>query len=85
MKKLIGNTMMIAGIVFGLYVGFCVCFIPGVVGLATTLYSQHVSTYLVVVSLTKIIFSGMAGFCSMFLLAVPGVCLVGPLATGGKQ
>lgn len=80
MKTFLGIGMIILGIVLGLYVGIWIMFIGGIAGLIDVVVGavngQDISGMAVAVDVAKIIFAGLAGWLSAFVLIVPGYAML---------
>lgn len=75
MNKIIGISMIVAGIIIGLYVGGWVCFIGGIVGIIGAIRATELIAMDVAISVGKIMLSGLAGWASALILIVPGVAI----------
>lgn len=72
MKMIVGFTMIVGGAILGLYVGVWVCFIGGTVDVIEAIKAPALSGMTVAIGVAKVVFSGLAGWLSVALLALPG-------------
>lgn len=79
MKSLFGILMILAGVVFGLYVGVYVMFIGGIIGIVNVVNGMiegaGVEGALLGWSIVKILFSSLVGTIASYVLILPGVAL----------
>lgn len=79
-KALLGLIMMLAGLVLGLYVGFWVCFIGGLIDIIHVIAAIANNTPWTALALgwgvLKMIIASVAGVGSALVLIIPGVALV---------
>lgn len=75
MNKILGSIGIIAGIALGIYVGFYLCLVGGIVGLVVAgkvlAVTGTVKTGLISLSLLKILLSSFAGWVSAYALIIP--------------
>jgi len=80
MKTILGITMIIAGVVLGLYVGLWLMFIGGIAGLINVVVGavagHGISGMVVAIDVVKIMFAGLAGWLSAFVLVIPGLAML---------
>lgn len=76
MKSLVGLLMCIAGVCLGLYVGLYLCFVGGIIDLIHQVRSPDLSASAVAWDIVRIMFAGVAGWISAFVLLVPGTTLM---------
>lgn len=76
MKTLIGLLLVLAGIALGLYVGIWVCFIGGIVEIVTAIKATPVPALQLAVGIAKILFSGVLGQLSFWLVTVVGLAFI---------
>ncbi|MBZ9622968.1 hypothetical protein G9F71_008880 [Clostridium sp. FP2] len=69
MKYLIGILFMIAGVVGGVYLGVCVMFIGGILGIARAIDMHTITTTLVAINLIKIFLASFVG-CAIALAGI---------------
>lgn len=75
MKKLIGTLMIIAGVCLGLYVGLYLCFIGGIIDIIKQVRAPELNGAAVAWDVVRIMFAGLAGYLSAFVLVIPGAAL----------
>ena len=75
MNKIIGASMIVAGIILGIYVGVWVCFIGGIVGIIKVIRAPELIAMDVAINVGKIMLSGLATWVSVLILAVPGFAI----------
>jgi uncharacterized membrane protein len=81
MKTLIGVLMCAAGIVLGLYVGVWICLVGGIVDIINEVNTQiqangPLDAMNIAIGVIKIMFAGIIGMASAFVLIVPGSALM---------
>ena len=80
MQKLLGVLGILAGVIFGIYIGLWLFFIGGIMGLITatvTLISGGgILAGLIAVSIIKIMLAGLAGYLSAFVIIFPSYVLL---------
>jgi len=80
MKTILGIAMIIAGIVLGLYVGLWLMFIGGIAGLINVVVGavagHGISGMVVAIDVVKIMFAGLTGWLSAFVLIIPGFAML---------
>jgi len=64
MKKRIGITLIIIGVILGLYIGVWLCFVSGIAGMMTELKADEVSNFKFGLHIAKILFAGPIGILS---------------------
>jgi len=76
MKDLIGVVLIITGLILGLYVGFYLMFIKGIIQLIQGITPVIVASD-IAWGLGKIIVASAVGTLSGLCLVIPGIALVG--------
>jgi len=76
MKGLVGLLLIITGIVFGLFVGFYICFCGGIVQIINGFKADPISTWVIAIGILKIVGATAAGVISAFVLIIPGLAMV---------
>jgi len=80
MKTILGIAMIITGIVLGLYVGLWLMFIGGIAGLINVVVGavagHGISGIIVAIDVVKIMFAGLTGWLSAFVLIIPGLAML---------
>ena len=80
MKTILGIAMIITGIVLGLYVGLWLMFIGGIAGLINVVVGavagHGISGMVVAIDVVKIMFAGLTGWLSAFVLIIPGFAML---------
>ena len=69
MKYIIGILFMIAGVLGGLYLGFLVMFVGGILAIAKAIDMHTITTTLVAINLIKIFAASVVGY----LVALAGI------------
>ena len=78
---MIGVFMCAAGIVLGLYVGVWICLVGGIIDIINEVNTQiqangPLDAMNIAVAVVKIMFAGVIGMASAFILIVPGSALM---------
>jgi len=74
MKTLLGLLLIVAGIVLGVYVGFWVLLVGGVVGIIQHLKStETISVVVIALNILKIILASFVGWLIFTVLFLSGV------------
>jgi hypothetical protein len=76
MSKIIGLILIVIGVCVGLYVGLYVCFIGGIAGLIDQIKADETSSMDIAISVCKILFSSLLGWCSALTGILPGLFLL---------
>lgn len=76
MKTILGIILCIAGIALGLYVGGYQCFIKGAIQVITEIRAEVLNTEVLVWGIAKMIFAGLLGGLSAFVLVIPGMAII---------
>lgn len=77
MKIVLGVGLIIAGIVLGCYVGIWVCFVGGLAEVITEATSPNAIVAMnIAEGIAKVLFSGLLGWFSAFVLIIPGFTLI---------
>lgn len=76
MQKVIGLTLVLAGVALGLYVGFWWALIGGIVGFVDAVRAPEIVSMEVAISAVKVIFATPIGVLCGAMLAYPGVALL---------
>jgi len=75
-NTILGISMIVLGVVLGLYVGVWMMFIGGIVGLVNSvvgiIHGNGVDGLTIGVNIIKIMFAGLAGYVSALVLVIPG-------------
>jgi hypothetical protein len=79
MKSLIGYTLIFSGIILGIYVGFWVMFVGGIMDLIETVRAETLIKMDVFIGIMKMVLAGMVGV----IIATTGIYL-GTLLTEKK-
>lgn len=72
MKFWIGLTLIIVGIVAGLYFGVWWAFIGGIVQVIEQIRAPELSAMVIAVGIAKIVFAGLIGWLSAIVFIIPG-------------
>jgi NhaP-type Na+/H+ or K+/H+ antiporter len=75
MKKVLGWTLIIGGILLGLYVGFYVFFIGGIVSIIEEIKSDDINSMTIAWSVVKLVFASLMGWLSAIIPVVVGVAI----------
>ena len=75
MKKLIGILLIVAGVIFGIWLGVWVCFIGGIIHVIEQVRAPHIDATILALNIAKIVFAGFIGWVSAFALIFPGVAM----------
>lgn len=75
MKQVIGIIMIICGISLGLYAGVWWAFIGGIVDVVECIRAEDLIALNLATGVAKVIFAGLIGFMSGFILFIPGVAM----------
>lgn len=76
MQVIIGFLMIVAGICFGVYVGFWVCFVGGAVDIINEIKAPVTEIGPIAFGLFKMIFAYGIGWASGFFAILPGMGLI---------
>jgi hypothetical protein len=76
-KMLLGILLVVAAVVVGIYVGIWWCLIGGIVSIIEGAKANPVSARDIAFGIVRILFSGVCGWVSFALLALPGFWLIG--------
>lgn len=77
MKTLLGLLLVILSIVFGLYVGFYLCLVGGIVGIIQHVKSaETISAVVIAFNLLRIMAVSLAGWLTFMILFLPGLALL---------
>lgn len=80
MKKFIGLSLFVIGILLSIYVGVWVMFIGGIIGLVkvvlTIIESGEVNSMLIGWNIIKILFSGLGVYITLILFIIPSMVLL---------
>lgn len=76
-----GITLIILGVILGLYVGVWVFLIGGIVGFIDSVKAEPINSLAIAINVAKILFSSAAGWISAFFLIIPGIVI---LSKSGK-
>lgn len=74
MKPIMGILMILAGVAFGIYVGFWICLVGGLVDMVD--YFKAGEFFGVLWGGLKFLLAGIAGWLSAGILILPGVALI---------
>lgn len=75
MKKITGVFLILLGLVMGIYIGFYLCFIGGILQIVIAIKSPDISEMSIAWGIAKIVFSGTIGILSAIILIIPGKIL----------
>lgn len=76
MKQIIGLVLIVAGIGLGLYCGLWWAFIGGIIQIIEQVRAEHLEAMVVALGICKVLFAGLIGWASAFVLLIPGMaCL----------
>ena len=76
MKQVLGLLLMVGGVALGVYVGFWVCFIGGIVQIIEQIKAPEIHAMSVAFGVAKIVFATFLGGISAFVAIVPGLALL---------
>lgn len=76
MQKVIGLTLVLAGVALGIYVGFWWAFIGGIVGFIDAVRAPEVVSIDVAINVAKVVFATPIGVLCGAMLAYPGAALL---------
>lgn len=76
MKVFFGLLLILIGMFFGVYVGFWVMFIGGILTVTEAVKSDPVNAWNLVWGALKIIFAGTIGGLTFYLFVLPGLVLL---------
>ena len=76
MKILLGIILILAGIALGIYVGFWLLFVGGIMTIISAIKADPVSATSITWGAIKIIFAGATGVLSFWALALPGIAFL---------
>ena len=68
----VGLGLIVLGVIVGLYVGFWVCLIGGIVQVIEAVRAKDLIAFEVAVGVARIFFAGLAGYVSALLFIIPG-------------
>jgi hypothetical protein len=72
MRAYLGLGLIVLGVIVGLYVGFWICLIGGIVQVIEAVRAKDLIAFEVVVGVARIFFAGLAGYVSALLFIIPG-------------
>jgi len=75
MKQTIGIILIIIGVAVGLYAGIWWAFIGGIVDVIEAIRAQDLVGMDVAVGVAKVMFSGLIGYVSGFIMVLPGLAM----------
>ena len=76
MKILLGLFLILAGVALGIYVGFWVLLVGGIVTIVNAAKANPIGVSGIAWGALKIIFASAAGGLSFWVLALPGIALI---------
>ena len=76
MRFTLGLFLILSGIVLGVYVGFWLCFIGGIMDIINQVRAPEVSVLAVMLGVLKICFSSFCGTVAVCFGIVPGVVIL---------
>lgn len=81
MKAIIGFIMCVLGVFLGIYVGVWVCLVGGIVDIVNEVNTQiqasgPLDAMNIAIGVLKIMFAGVIGMASAFVLIIPGSALL---------
>lgn len=74
--KVLGGLMIMAGIALGFFVGLYLMFVGGIFSIIGGITADPVNASKIVWGAIRILFAGLAGSLSTFLLIIPGMALL---------
>ena len=77
MKIYIGAGMVVLGVCLGIYIGFWVCFVGGIVDVIQAIRAPSLLVLQVGIGVGKVMFAGFFGWLSGMLLVIPGAVMAG--------
>ncbi len=77
MKKVLGWTLIIGGILLGLYVGVYVFFIGGIVSIIEEIKSDDINSMTIAWSVVKLIFASLMGYLTGIIPVIIGIVIKG--------
>lgn len=72
MKRIIGITLIIIGMILGLYVGFWHMFIGGIMCIARIIDSGDITAVAIALNVIKILFAGFIGWLVFIIFLITG-------------
>lgn len=76
MKAILGLLLLVLGVVLGLYVGFWLCFIGGIVQIIHSLQANPIQAYGVAIGVVRVFGASLAGWLSLMACWLPGLGLL---------
>ena len=76
MREFFGFTLIVLGLVLGIYVGFWLCFIGGIVQVIEAIKQPEINAMSVALGIGRFFLSGIAGFLSATIGILPGRVLL---------
>ena len=76
MRNIIGFSLMVCGIIFGIYIGLWVMFIGGIVEIVNQFQLPVISLSAIAWSILRIILAQFVGWLSAIILFVPGYAML---------
>lgn len=76
MRFVLGLFLIAAGIVLGVYVGFWVCFVGGIMDLIAQVRAPEISGISVAFAVFKICFASCFGYVAAYCGIVPGAAIL---------
>ena len=75
MKSILGNILIVVGIIVGIYLGLWWAFIGGIVSVIEQIRAPHLDATTVALGIVRIIFASSLGTISAFFLVSAGIAL----------
>lgn len=72
MKVFFGYMLMILGVVLGVYVGFWLMFVGGIVQIIEAVRAETLEAMPIAMGIARVMFAGIVGFLSALVLIIPG-------------
>lgn len=70
--KYVGALMVVLGVAVGLWVGVWWAFVGGIVRIVSDLRAEHMNSWILAMSILRVMFSGFIGYVSAEMLVLPG-------------
>lgn len=75
-KGIIGLCLIIIGILLGIYVGFWLCFVGGIIQIISEIRSDILNSFNIGIGIIKIMFSSFIGYIIGVIFIIPGMLLI---------
>jgi uncharacterized membrane protein len=76
MKTVLGILLIVAGVIFGLWVGVWWAFIGGIIDIVNVIRATDLDAMNLAIGIAKVMFAGVAGTLSAYLGIIPGLALI---------